>query len=115
MTTSRREFVALGSKSVLAGGLLAGELPAQTPASQSQIPSQNPTPGAPTAFGTAPAVGPEISAATLRDAERLVQVEMTNKDLEQAAGNWRMQIAPLYERRVGPRKVALGEADAPAT
>ncbi len=115
MTTSRREFVALGSKSVLAGGLLAGALPAQTPASQSQIPSQNPTPGAPTAFGTAPAVGPEVSAATLREAERLVQIEMTNKDLEQAAGNWRMQIAPLYERRVGPRKVELNEADAPAT
>jgi Asp-tRNA(Asn)/Glu-tRNA(Gln) amidotransferase A subunit family amidase len=51
----------------------------------------------------------------LREAEKLMQVELTNKDLEQAASNWRMQIAPLYERRMGPRKVALGDADAPAT
>jgi Asp-tRNA(Asn)/Glu-tRNA(Gln) amidotransferase A subunit family amidase len=106
MTTSRREFVALGSM-----GLLASALPAQTPD------TQNPpaTPGAPPAFGTAPAVGPEVSAATLKEAGKLVQVEMTAKDLEQAASNWRMQMAPLYERRVGPRKVVLDETVAPAT
>jgi len=104
MTTSRREFLALGSASVLASAL-----PAQTPAPQNQ------TPGAPPAFGTAPAIGPEVSAATFKEAEKLVQVEMTAKDLEQAAGNWRMQVAPLYELRVGPRKVALSETDAPAS
>jgi len=106
MTTSRREFVALGSM-----GLLAGALPAQTPDTQ----SQNPTPGAPPAFGTAPAVGPEVSAATFKEAEKLVQIEMSEKDLDQAASNWRMQIAPVYERRVGPRKVALEDTLAPAT
>jgi Asp-tRNA(Asn)/Glu-tRNA(Gln) amidotransferase A subunit family amidase len=109
MTTSRREFVALGGKSLLAGGLLATTLPAQTPD------EQTPTPGAPPAFGTAPAVGPEVSAATFKEAEKLVQVEMTEKDLEQAAGNWRVSMASLYERRVGPRKVELGATDAPAT
>jgi Asp-tRNA(Asn)/Glu-tRNA(Gln) amidotransferase A subunit family amidase len=106
MSTSRREFVALGSL-----GLLAGIVPAQTP----DAPSQMPTPGAPPAFGTAPAVGPEVSAATFKEAEKLVQVEMTAKDLDQAASNWRMQMAPVYERRVGPRKLALEETLAPAT
>jgi Asp-tRNA(Asn)/Glu-tRNA(Gln) amidotransferase A subunit family amidase len=74
-----------------------------------------PTPGAPPAFGTAPAVGPEVSAATFKEAEKLAQVEMTAKDLDQAASNWRMQMAPVYERRVGPRKLALEETLAPAT
>jgi len=119
MTTSRREFIALGSKSVLAGGVLAGTLPAQTPDAQNQTPNQTSgqasTPGAPPAFGTSPAVGPEVSAATFKEAEKLVQVEMTEKDLEQAAGNWRVSMASLYEPRVGPRKVTLEATDAPAT
>ena len=106
MTTSRREFVVLGSMSALAGALSA-----QTP----DAPTQNPTPGAPPAFGTAPAVGPEVSAATFKEAEKLVQVEMTEKDLAQAAGNWRISMAALYEPRVGPRKVKLETTDAPAT
>jgi Asp-tRNA(Asn)/Glu-tRNA(Gln) amidotransferase A subunit family amidase len=106
MPTTRRQFVGLGSF-----GLLAGALPAQSPEAQ----SQNPPPGAPPAFGTAPPVGPEVSAATFQEAEKLVEVEMTAPDLEQAAKNWRMQMAPLYERRVGPRKIELESALAPAT
>ena len=106
MPTSRREFVALGSL-----GLLAGVVPAQTPDAQ----SQTATPGAPPAFGTASPVGPEVSAATFREAQKLAEVEMTAADLEEAAKNWRMQMAPLYERRVGPRKVGLEATIAPAT
>jgi hypothetical protein len=106
MPTSRREFVALGSL-----GLLAGVVPAQTPDAQ----SQNATPGAPPAFGTAAPVGPEVSAATFREAGKLVEVEMTGSDLEEAAKNWSMQMAPLYERRMGPRRVELQETLAPAT
>jgi Asp-tRNA(Asn)/Glu-tRNA(Gln) amidotransferase A subunit family amidase len=109
MSTSRREFVALGSLGLLATALPASSL--QSPDSQ----SQTPTPGAPPAFGTSPAVGPQVSPATFAEAEKLVQVEMTPADLAQAAGNWRMQVAPLYERRVGPRKLALKPALAPAT
>jgi Asp-tRNA(Asn)/Glu-tRNA(Gln) amidotransferase A subunit family amidase len=60
-------------------------------------------------------VGPEVSAATFKEAQKLVEVEMTAADLEEAAKNWRMQMAPLYERRVGPRKVELEAAIAPAT
>jgi len=106
MTTSRREFLALGSASVLASAL-----PAQTPDAQ----TPNPTPGAPPAFGTAPPVGPEVSTSTFREAEKLVQIEMTDKDLAQAAGNWRVSMASVYERRTGPRKVELEAPDAPAS
>jgi Asp-tRNA(Asn)/Glu-tRNA(Gln) amidotransferase A subunit family amidase len=109
MPTSRREFVALGSLGLLG---TAVPLPAgQTP----ELQNQSAPPGAPTAFGTAPPVGPEVSSATFQQAEKLVIVEMTEADLAQAAINWRMQMAPLYERRVGPRKVSLEPDLAPAT
>jgi Asp-tRNA(Asn)/Glu-tRNA(Gln) amidotransferase A subunit family amidase len=68
------------------------------------------TPGAPPAFGTSPRSGPEVSAATLAEAEKLAQIEMTQKDLDQAARSWRENMSSVFERRVGPRKVAL-EAD----
>ena len=32
-----------------------------------------------------------------------------------AAGNWRKQMAPVYERRTGPRKLALNSSAAPAS
>src|SRR6202035_195209 len=35
------------------------------------------------------------------------------QELEQVASNWRMAMAPLYERRVGPHKVALPDGLAP--
>jgi Asp-tRNA(Asn)/Glu-tRNA(Gln) amidotransferase A subunit family amidase len=109
MSTSRREFVALGSL-----GLLAAAIPAHA-VQNADAQTQSLPPGAPPAFGTAPPVGPEVSAATFKEAEKLVQVEMTPADLAEAASNWRMQMAPLYERRVGPRKLALEPALAPAT
>ena len=46
---------------------------------------------------------------TFAQAEKLVEVEFTEAELAQAASNWRMAMAPLYERRVGPHKVALPE------
>ena len=79
--------------------------------------TQNPTelpPGAPPAFGTAPPVGPEVSPATFTQAEKLVEVELTTEELALAAGNWRSAMAPLYERRMGPHKVALEATLAPA-
>jgi Asp-tRNA(Asn)/Glu-tRNA(Gln) amidotransferase A subunit family amidase len=60
-------------------------------------------------------VGPEVSAATFAEAEKLVEIVMTRADLAQAAYNWRMQMAPLYERRTGPRKLELEPTLAPAT
>jgi Asp-tRNA(Asn)/Glu-tRNA(Gln) amidotransferase A subunit family amidase len=53
--------------------------------------------------------------ATFQQAEKLAIIELTDAELTQAASNWRMQMAPLYERRVGPRKLALESSLAPAT
>ncbi len=109
MPTSRREFVALGSMGLVGSAITAPA--SQTPASQ----EQSTMPGTPPAFGTAPPAGPEVSAATFKEAEKLMQVEMTDADLAEVAGNWRMQMAPVYERRTGPRKLALETTLAPAT
>jgi len=107
MARSRRDFLACGALGVLGAALDA----AQTPAN----PSNQQTPGAPPAFGTAIAVGPEVNAATIGEAQKLVRIEMTPADRAQAAGNWREAMAPLYERRTGPRKVQLEAEVSPAS
>ena len=71
------------------------------------------TPGAPPAFGTSPAVGPEVSTATFAEAEKLVQFPLNEKDRAQAAGNWRQSMAAMYERRVGPRAVPIPDSIVP--
>src|ERR1700677_712810 len=104
MRKSRRQFLANGSL-----GLIGV---AMTACKQEQTSTQSP-PGTPPAFGTAPPVGPEISPATFAEAEKLVQVELTDGERQEAASNWRSAMAPFYERRVGPRKVALEPELAP--
>jgi len=108
MAKTRREFLAeaaLGFAGVAAGA--AGALPAeaQDPAQQ-QNPSQLP-PGAPPAFGTGQGMGPQVSPETFVEAEKLMQVELTKPQLDQAATSWRGNISFMYERRTGPRKVEL--------
>ena len=78
-------------------------------------PAASPPPGAPPTFGTAPAVGPEVSPATFAEAEKLAQVSMTDAERTMAASSWRTSMAALLERRTGPRKVALETSVAPAT
>jgi Asp-tRNA(Asn)/Glu-tRNA(Gln) amidotransferase A subunit family amidase len=73
------------------------------------------TAGAPPAFNTAPPVGPEVTPATFAEAEKLMQVTMTPAEREMAAGSWRTSLAALFERRTGPRKLALEDTLAPAT
>ncbi|MBT9330562.1 amidase [Paracidobacterium acidisoli] len=106
MPASRRDFLATSALGLLGTAIAAAQTPTQ---------SQQPVPGTPPAFGTAPPVGPEVSATTFAEAEKLVQVEMTPHDRAEAALNWRMQMAPLLERRSGPRKIALEPGLAPAT
>src|SRR6266567_7556978 len=110
MSASRRNFLTYSSLAVL-GAALDAALDAQAPP-QNQ---QQATPGAPTAFGTSPAVGPEVSPATFAEAEKLVQFQMTTGEREQAASNWRVQMAPNYELRVGPRRLELEASLQPAT
>ena len=72
-------------------------------------------PGAPPTFGTAPAVGPEVTIATFAEAEKLAQVTMTAAEREMAATSWRSSMAGMLERRTGPRKLLLDASEVPAT
>jgi len=103
MPNSRRRFMS-ASLSLL-GAATTSSVLAQT----------EPPPGTPPAFGTGPQVGPEVSFNTFKEAEKLVQVEFSERNLEQAAFSWRRSMAWLYERRTGPRKVALEATLSPAT
>jgi Asp-tRNA(Asn)/Glu-tRNA(Gln) amidotransferase A subunit family amidase len=105
MSTTRRDFLTHSSL-----GLLAAAAASTTGSAAGLQQQPNPTqlpPGAPPAFGTAPAVGPEVSVETFREAEKLIQMQFTTPDLAQAAGSWRNNLAGLYERRTGPRAVLL--------
>jgi Asp-tRNA(Asn)/Glu-tRNA(Gln) amidotransferase A subunit family amidase len=106
MSESRRDFLAATSIGLLgaAVGLNNAEV--------GQRPDQPPA-GAPPAFGAGPAVGPEVSAGTFAEAEKLVQVELNAADRAMSAASWRQTMAALYERRTGPRKVALETTLAP--
>ncbi|HXX16551.1 MAG TPA: amidase [Candidatus Eremiobacteraceae bacterium] len=115
MTKTRRQFLADTTLGVAAGivGVHAGT-PAAGPVHQStQDPAQQQPAGAPPAFGTGPAVGPDVSPATFAEAEKLVQVQLTGSERAQAASSWRGNMASLYERRTGPRKVVLNSTLAP--
>ncbi len=65
------------------------------------------TPGAPPTFGTMTQTGPEVSPMTFAEAEKLVQVTMTEGEREQMATSWRKSMAAMLERRTGPRTVAI--------
>src|SRR5215813_12859551 len=106
---TRRQFLIRAPLSLLvtAAALKSGS---------SQTPSQTPTtPGAPPTFGTGAGSGPAVSPATFAEAEKLAQVTMSPAERQQAADSWRQSLAPYLERRTGPRKVPLADADLPAT
>jgi Asp-tRNA(Asn)/Glu-tRNA(Gln) amidotransferase A subunit family amidase len=44
-----------------------------------------------------------------------MQVELSSQESHDAAGSWRTAMAPLYERRTGPKKIQLEAALAPAS
>ena len=100
---TRRRFLAEASIGVAAGmaGVAAEGF------------GQEPPAGTPPAFGTGQAVGPEVSPATFAEAEKLVQVQWQEEELKQAASSWRGNMASLYERRTGPRKITLDPALSP--
>jgi len=110
---SRRQFL-LRAPLGLAGALAACNTREPQP-STGGAPATPATPGAPPAFNTAPPVGPEVSAATFAEAEKLAQVTNTEAQREMMAKSWRTSMAALLERRTGPRKIALEPTLAPAT
>ena len=104
MPNPRRQFLAQMSLGFL-GAAVSRNAEAQEP---SQLP-----PGAPSAFGTGPAVGPEVTPATFAEAEKLARAQFTPAERTQAAHSWRVDMAALLERRTGPRNVALESTLAP--
>jgi Asp-tRNA(Asn)/Glu-tRNA(Gln) amidotransferase A subunit family amidase len=109
MTNARRRFLSRSALGLAAAAVAPGA------GGEPQTPAVPPPAGMPPAFGTGPSVGPDITPATLAEAEKLVQVQYTPAERAQAAGNWRVSMAPLYERRTGPRKVAIDPSVAPAS
>jgi Asp-tRNA(Asn)/Glu-tRNA(Gln) amidotransferase A subunit family amidase len=106
MSKSRRQFLTHSSLALL--GVAAGVEGCRTTQKTGESPA-----GEPPAFGTAPAVGPEVSPSTFAEAEKLVQAELTSAERGTAAHSWRANMAALYERRTGPRKAALEPTLAP--
>ncbi|MGC9158388.1 MAG: amidase [Terracidiphilus sp.] len=107
MKHSRRKFLVQSVAGLAAGWAASAAVPhagAQQPA---PIQPASPPPGQPPAFGTSSAAGPEITPSIFSAAEKLVRVEYTMPQRAEAAENWRESMAPLYERRTGPRQVAL--------
>src|ERR1700733_13435674 len=111
MARSRRQFLVETSLATL-GAMAALRAHAQNPTGQN--PADLP-PGTPPAFGTGPAVGPEVSTTTFVEAEKLVQFEMNAGERGVAAASWPKTMAALYERRTGPRKLVLESTLAPAS
>ncbi len=81
---------------------------------QAQNPAELP-PGAPPAYGAGPPIGPEVSATTFAEAEKLVQFPLTDSERAMAAASWRRTLAAVYERRTGPKKMKLEDTISPAT
>jgi Asp-tRNA(Asn)/Glu-tRNA(Gln) amidotransferase A subunit family amidase len=112
MAESRRDFLTHTAAGIL-GAAAAGRAVAE--AASAPEPQVTPVAGTPPAFGTAPPVGPEVTVATVAEAEKLVRVELTPAERAQVAGNWSQAMASTMERRTGPRKVAFEASLAPAT
>ena len=108
LVNTRRQF--LIQAPIILGAIAGCNKKEQTPAASTPT-----TPGAPPTFGTAPETGPEVSAGTFAEAEKLMQVTMTPEQRNMAVKSWRRSMAAQLERRTGPRKLALEPTLSPAT
>ena len=110
MPQSRRRFLARTTAGLVGAAAVARRVAA------APDPKVTPPPaGMPTVYGTAPPVGPEITPATVVEAQKLVRIEFTGADQAQIAESWARMMAGSMERRTGPRKLALEDTLAPAT
>ncbi|HEX8944210.1 MAG TPA: amidase [Gemmatimonadaceae bacterium] len=106
---SRRQFL------IRAPLGLIGAVAACRGEEQKEQKAATPPAGAPPTFGASPEVGPEVSPETFAEAQKLVQVQMSDADRRMAAASWRKSMASMLERRTGPRKIALEPTLAPGT
>jgi Asp-tRNA(Asn)/Glu-tRNA(Gln) amidotransferase A subunit family amidase len=97
MRKARREFL-LNTAAGLGAAALTGT---GAELASAQVPAANPAPG------------PDLSADTFATASKLMQVEMSAAQCEQAARSWKANLPGIYERRTGPRKVSLDAGNAP--
>jgi len=77
MSKSRRQFLTQTSLFLL-GSAVAG-----TAQQGGEVPA-----GMPSAFGEGPSAGPAVSPATFAEAEKLMQVRMTDGERAMAASTW---------------------------
>src|SRR5687767_15763819 len=99
---TRRQFLICAPLGFLTGAVACRNERPSTGSPATPLP-----PGAPPTFGTGPGAGPDVTASTFVEAEKLMQVRMTAAEHQQAADTWRRMLAPSLERRTGPRKVAI--------
>lgn len=110
---TRRQFLIRAPIGLLgAAAACRGEEQGNSAATPGGTPS---TPGAPVAFGTAPVMGPEVTATTFAEAAKLAQVTHSDAERAMMVESWRRTLASTMERRGGPRKVALAPELSPAT
>jgi Asp-tRNA(Asn)/Glu-tRNA(Gln) amidotransferase A subunit family amidase len=107
---TRRRFLITSSMGAIAAASACRSNAPSPPAAAGQPPA-----GAPPTFNAGPVSGPPVSPATFAEAEKLAQVTLSAEERAMAAASWRRSMAPLLERRVGPRTVALEAGIAPAT
>src|ERR1700722_8394406 len=100
MAKSRREFLGTASAGLIAALAAPDALPGAVVDAAQQQPADGPA-GAPPAYGTGPAFGPEVSTKTFAEAEKLVQISLNSEERTEAAESWRVTMAALYERRGG--------------
>ena len=109
----RRDFLKRAPAGLLAAATLnpvGAQVPPAIPPAASSAPA-----GAPPTFGASPPVGPDVSVATFAESEKLMQVTLTEAQRQTAASSWRVSMAGLLERRVGPRQVPLEASAVPAS
>src|SRR5579862_7809334 len=111
---TRREFLTQSSLGIL-GAAVAVKADALTELqkdTQKQKTGAEPE-GTPPVYGAGPAIGPKVSSETFVEAEKLMQIEMPAAHIQQAADSWPYTLANVYERRTGPRKLAIESNIAP--
>jgi len=111
--TTRRRFVTRVPLALLGAAAACRTSERKEPARPPGTDQDKATPGAPPTFGTMTPAGPEVSPSTFAEAEKLVQVTLTERERGQMAASWRRSMAALLERRTGPRTVALAPEVAP--
>ncbi|HEY8061876.1 MAG TPA: hypothetical protein VID74_03710, partial [Gemmatimonadales bacterium] len=109
---TRRQFLIQAPVTLLAvaGACRDAQHPAATGSG-----AGTPAPGAPPTFGTAAGSGPPVTPGTFAEAEKLAQVTLTPAQRQQASDSWRGAMSPYFERRTGPRTLALAATDLPAS